>query len=94
MLKNFFDDRTLVDEADDAHFSLALGADNEFVPDRPIVVPGLKAPKLESTVDIEGTHESILAADQNYILPDVPLIIDPANNPSEDRIWVLGLLPR
>jgi len=71
-----------------------LGQTNEFVPDRPIDVPGLKAPKLESTVDIEGTHESILAADQNYILPDVQLIIDPANNPSEDRIWVFWLLPR
>ncbi len=30
MLKNFLDDRTLVDEADDAHSSLAPGADKRI----------------------------------------------------------------
>ncbi len=30
VLKDFFDDRTLVDEADDVHFARALGADKRI----------------------------------------------------------------
>jgi len=30
VLKNFLDDRTLVDEADDVHFAGALGADKRI----------------------------------------------------------------
>ncbi|MEM9801210.1 MAG: carbohydrate porin [Planctomycetota bacterium] len=81
-----------------AETSAAAGFEAELWPDRILSVGAMWAEPSSETFGPDPRDEYAIETSFQFILspnvslmPDVQLLIDPANAPEEDRVWVFGL---